>query len=369
MINSGLLKETWFFLPNWQWAGIVLGFILGLFLVGLLRMILGRVQSLLIKSTATDSFGAYALARPLYAPFSWVLIGTFWLLVLRALELPSGLFTALQVLVQVIIAFYGIRLVYLLVDALGQQLIRMAQQTENTLDDQLAPFATKTLKVLVVVLGVLLFLQNTGVNVVSLLAGLGLGGLALALAAQDTAANLIGSITIILDRPFQVGDFVRIGDTEGVIEEVGFRSTRIRTFYKSLVTLPNSTVAKEKIDNLGVRPSRRIRHSLGIVYSTPPEKIQLFCDQIRELISQIPELDQNDIPNVNLMSLGDFSLNIVVNFYVFATDAFGENSIQNKFLQDILALANKTGIDFAFPTQTLWLQTQGAKPRENNQTP
>jgi MscS family membrane protein len=200
-------------------------------------------------------------------------------------------------------------------------------------------------------------MQSFGINVMSLLAGLGLGGLALALAAQDTAANLFGSITILLDTPFKVGDWIKVGDTEGTVEEVGFRSTRIRTFYQSLITVPNSTIAKEKIDNMGSRPLRRIRHVLGLSYETSPEQIKSFCEQIKSLIQEHPLSDKNTY-SVYLTAYSASSLDVTINFFINAPNGDIELSTQQEFLLNFWNLAQELKINYAFPTQTLYIKNK-----------
>ena len=117
-----------------------------------------------------------------------------------------------------------------------------------------------------------------------ILTGLGIGGLAFALAAKDTLSNLFGSLTVLIDKPFRIGDWVNIGGIEGIIEEVGLRSTRIRTFYDSLITVPNGTLTNVHVDNYGQRRSRRLNTKIGVQYDTPPERLEAFCEGIRELI-------------------------------------------------------------------------------------
>ena len=147
-------------------------------------------------------------------------------------------------------------------------------------DGQLVPLVKKALRVSVVVMGLLVMFQKLGVEVVSVLAVLGLGGLAFALAAKDTCANLFGSVIILLDRPFHIGDQVIIGKTEGSVKSIGFRSARIRTFYNSVISVPNSVLANANIDNMGRREYRRIKAFLGATYDTPPAKIEAFIDGI-----------------------------------------------------------------------------------------
>ena len=162
-------------------------------------------------------------------------------------------------------------------------------------------------------------MQNLGINVTSLIAGLGIGGLAFALAAKDTIANLFGFTTILIDRPFKVGEFIRIGGMEGVVENLGLRSTRIRTFYKSLVSIPNLVVANEKIDNMGQRVYRRTRTTLGLTYDTSPEKLEAFCEKVKAIIQAHPQTAEEQI-YVYFCGYGASSLNILVYFYHQVTD-------------------------------------------------
>jgi MscS family membrane protein len=268
-----ILKSTVFLMPNWKWIALALGFLMGLTLRHLLEQGIRRLRSALQRDISSKSFTAYLLRLPSDSILAWIALILAWLFLVDSLKIHEGWDKYLSGLLRILLSFHIIRLSYMAVDAVGSVLVDFAATTDSTLDDRLAPFATKTLKVLVVVMGGLITLQNFDVKVMSLLAGLGLGGLALALAAQDTAANLFGSIMILLDNPFNLGDHVKISDTEGIVEEVGFRSTRIRTFTNTLVTLPNSVVAKEKIENLGIRKARRIRQILELHYETTPEKM------------------------------------------------------------------------------------------------
>ncbi len=250
-------------------------------------------------------------------------------------------------------AIWVIRLLYYAVDGLTAVFAQLALKTESTYDDQLVPFASKTLKVLVVVLGFLIVVQSFGLNVMSLLAGLGLGGLALALAAPDTAANLFGSITILFDNPFKIGDWVKVKDMEGTVEEIGFRSTRIRTFYNSLITIPNAMMAKETIDNMGVRPFRRIRQVLGVTYETESEKIEQFCEQIRYLLKQHSKVNPETVI-VYFNNCNASSLDILVNFHLQVFTGPEELETQQQIFLEILKLAAKMKVDFAYPTQTVY---------------
>lgn len=350
---SEVLNETIFGISAWKLI-ILIGFILISFLVRKLLLSLFNKIKKSLPSPRDKSFWSYWRDLKIDKPSVEILWSLIALFIVHALVLPPTLEKYLAIVLQINLCFHIIKLVYVSIDALGLMMKDWSAKTETTLDDQLAPFAVKTLKVLTIVLGVLIAMQNFGINVMSILAGLGLGGLALALAAQDTAANLFGSITIIFDNPFKVGDHIKVGDSEGIVEEIGFRSTRIRTFYNSLITIPNSTVAKEKIDNMGERPKRRIRQILGIHYDTPVEKIMQFCEGIRYIILQ-DEKAQRDSVTVHFHNYNASSLDILVNFHLDVRDTSEEVKRQEVIFCDILNLSKKMGVEFAYPTQTVYL--------------
>jgi MscS family membrane protein len=344
-------KEVFFIMPNWKWVFLASSLVCGLFLRPVFEAAFARAKTL-EKIRSLHPMIRYFMDQSIQTALAWVAVTILWQWSIEGIDLPTKFEKYLLMINQLGQSFYLLRLAYLGVEALGLWIEDLVKKTENTLDDQLAPLATKTLKVFVVVFGVLIILQGFGFNVMSLLAGLGLGGLALALAAQDTAANVFGSITIILDRPFQVGDWVKIGDTEGNVEEIGFRSTRIRTFYQSVVSIPNSLMAKERIDNMGVRPCRRIRHNIGITYDTPNMKLMQFMEQIRYYLNQNPQVKKDAI-TVNFNLMGDYSLQVFVQFFVTAKDSVEEMEIQQDALLEIKSIGERMGIGFAYPTHTL----------------
>lgn len=354
-MNWDVLEETMFVMPNWKWLGIAAAIVIGLFLRFVLAKILSFVKTSDRIRTHVHPLVRYFLQESESGPEAWILVCFFWISATHALKLPEKGEKALLLVASIWLAFNIIRWLYLGCNALGKWLMDLASKTESTADDQLVPFVTKSLKVLVVVIGVLVSIQNFGINVMSILAGLGLGGLALALAAQDTAANLFGSITILLDRPFNVGDFIKVTDTTGTVLDIGFRSTRIRTIDNSVVTLPNSTMAKEKIENLTERTARRMRHVIGVTYDTPIEKLAAVVDQIKYYLHQNERIRSEDYV-VSFVSLGDFSLGIQVIAHALTNDPKIEAEIQQEFLFHVMKIAAEQNVEFAFPTQTLLLE-------------
>lgn len=349
-----LLKKTVFIMPTWKWCVLVIAITVAFVARPLFQFILKKVKrhNPFIKKYP-KSFAAYFFKLEIERPFAWLLIIILFFALGDGLELSGKFASYYSHLLQGLAAICIIRILYFAVDAGGSVLLEMAQKTASTYDDQLVPFATKSLKTIVVILGALLALQSFGLNVMSLLAGLGLGGLALALAAQDTAANLFGSITILADHPFKVGDWVKIKDMEGTVEEIGFRSTRIRTFYNSVITIPNAMMAKETIDNMGVRTCRRIRQVLGITYETPPELIEQFVEQIRYLIKQHPKVNPETV-TVTFNNYGASSLDVLVIFHLQVYTGAEEQEHQQAILVDILKTAALMKVNFAYPTQTVY---------------
>ncbi|MGE5087142.1 MAG: mechanosensitive ion channel family protein [Bacillota bacterium] len=353
------LKQHTLFMANWKWVVLLIGWGLGFVLRPLLQFVLKKIKEYnLFAKKFPKGFIAYFFKREIERPFAWTLIILFWFGVNDGIELSGKFLTYYEHLLRALMAIQIMHLAYYGVDALGDVLKDLAAKTENTMDDYLVPFASKTLKILVVVLGVLLVLQSFGLNVMSLMAGLGLGGLALALAAQDTAANLFGSVTILIDNPFKIGDWVKVKDMEGTVEEIGFRSTRIRTFYNSVITIPNAMMAKETIDNMGVRPFRRIRQVLGLTYETTPEKIEAFCDNVRYFIKQYNNVNPDTVV-VNFNDYADSQLNVLVQFHLQVFSATEELEHQQKIFLQILRIAAEMKVDFAYPTQTVYYRGGG----------
>ena len=244
--------------------------------------------------------------------------------------------------------------VYRLVDVAAAVLAARAKETTGKFDDLIVPFFRKSLKALVTVFGLVFIADVLEVGIGSLLAGIGIGGLALALAAQDAVKNFFGSLLVILDRPFHVGDSVVVSGVEGTVTEVGFRSTRIRTFYDSEITLPNGNLISAAVDNYGARRYRRWKTMLSLTYDTPPAKIEEFCEGVRELILNHPDT-RKDSFHVYLNEFAPASLDVILYMFFEVPDWKTELAGKQSLGLDILRLAERIGVEFAFPTQTLYV--------------
>lgn len=305
------------------------------------------------KSRYDDLF-LQSIRKP--AEFLLVIIGLF--VAVQILQLPTepadlrrGAYGLLKGLVTFDIAWTLFNLVSLLEAFLSG----WVSKTESSLDDHLLPFIRKSARAFIVFLAVIMTIQNLGYSISGLLASLGIGGLAVALAAKDTLSNIFGSMMIILDRPFHIGDWIKAGDMEGTVEEIGFRSTKIRTFAKTLITVPNNIIANLSVDNISRMPKRRIKLTVGVTYETSPEQMRLAVEAIRNLLRTHPAIDQ-DFFLVNFTEFSASSLDILV--YCFTkTTVWGEylDAREDVCLQ-IMDILEAHGMEIAFPSRSIYLR-------------
>lgn len=217
------------------------------------------------------------------------------------------------------------------------------------------PWIKKTLLSVFIVVGALLTIQSLGYDVKALLAGLGIGGLAFALAAQDTIANLFGSIVVAIDQPFKIGEVVKIGSSIGVVEDIGLRSTRIRLIDKSLMVIPNKTVAAETITNLSRFTKRRIEQVIGLTYDTAPDKMDQIVEEVKQLIKAQPEVDKASV----MVFFRDFnasSLDLWIVYETIDADFQKAMGVRQRLNVAMMRMVAARGLSFAFPTQTIQLE-------------
>ena len=218
------------------------------------------------------------------------------------------------------------------------------------------PVLSRIIKIIIWALGIIYILDSLDVNVTALLAGISIGGLAIALAAQDTVKNFFGSIMIFIDRPFQIGDWINFDNVDGTVEEVGVRSTRIRTFANSVTYVPNGMLADKVVNNWGLRQYRRFKTDIGITYNTPPDVIDAFVNGIREIIKAHPTT-RKDYFEVHLNSFGASSINILLYCFFEAPDWSTELRGRHQIMHAIMILAKELGVSFAFPSQSIYVES------------
>ena len=356
------LRREFLYLEGWQWLSLG-----ALVAAGwLIRTIVAAMMPLLLRTwfrrreVEVDREVSQRALRPTGVIAAMVL----WLYAIQILQLPEALLKVLLPVLKFGLAWTVVWAGYRLVDILGAHIASRKEVKLTHFDDLLIPLLRKLLRfgvILVVVLFVLdYWLDKPPTTVLGML---GIGGVALAFAAKDTLNNFFGSITVLFDRPFGIGDWIEIGNVNGTVEHVGFRSTRVRTFYNSVVTIPNSMMVNTLVDNYGARQFRRQNFMLSITYSTPPEKIDAFCEGIRELVRLHP-YTRKDYYHVYFNKFAASSLDIMVYIFFQAPDWQTELRERHRLFVDIVRLARKMGVEFAFPTQTVWFQRGGAEAAE-----
>ncbi len=248
-------------------------------------------------------------------------------------------------------------------DSIFTVLSTRVKETPSPLDDHLLPIARKTLRSFLLIIGGVIIIQDLGYSVSSLLAGLGIGGMALALASKDTLSNIFGSLVIFIDRPFVVGDWIEMGDVEGTVEEVGLRVTRIRTFANSLITLPNAQLTTTFINNWSRMKKRRIKLNIGITYDSSPDKINQAVTELRRIIREDPKM-HHDFFLVNFNAFGPSSLDIFIYCFTVTTDWAEYLQVRQELLLKFMTAVQDLGLEFAFPSQTIYMADGSGPPAE-----
>ncbi len=348
-----------FVLLNGQWLAILLIIFISLIIEKIVRFFIGRyVTNWLIKRNIQFEKSE---ERHFTLPIGIMTFSGFWTLAVRILEFQDGELSAFLRGGYVVFTIATVFAANRVVDVIGVWLSEKAELTENKYDDILVPLISKTSKFFVFCIGLIFIGNSLTLDMKSIIAGMGIGGFAFAFAAKDTIANLFGSLTILLDKPFQIGDLVNIGgNIEGVIEQVGIRSTRVRTLYDSMITVPNGILTNTHIDNYGRRNYRRLKTTLGVQYDTKPEKLEAFCEGIRELIRNNENVRQDNF-RVYFNSFNASSLDILIYLFWHVPSWDRQLEEEHKLSMDILKMANEMGVSFAFPTRTLHLFNESSK--------
>jgi len=270
---------------------------------------------------------------------------------LHRLEFPENWFLFMGKVYHILIAINITWLIARLIDAIIQEyIVPLAEKTESSLDDQIIPVVKKGLRSVIWILGIIVALNNAGYDVGALIAGLGIGGLALAMAAKDSVANIFGGIMVFTDKPFKVGDRIKINGFDGKITDVGIRTSRMRTLEGRLVTIPNSLFTGDMVENVSEEPNRKVVLNLGLTYEMKAEKIEKGIEVLKDIAANNKGLEEN--VSVGFNSFGDFSLGIIFIYYIKKdSDILGTQTAINL---EILKQFGTHGLDMAFPTQTIY---------------
>ncbi len=335
-----------------QWL-ISFGIIIAALLVGkILYWLFSTVLRRLTEKTATtfDDIVLDMIEEPivLAATIFGVWVG------LERLEFPEQVDTWLGYGMKGVIILSATWLVARLVDALIRAyLVPLAEKSENDLDDQLLPILQRSAKGAIWAVGIIVALNNAGYDVGALIAGLGIGGLALAMAARDTVSNVFGGFTIFTDRPFTINDRIRVSGFDGNIREIGLRSTRLQTLSGTVVTIPNSKFADSPVENVSAEPSRKVTLELGLTYDTSPEKMEEAMATLRAIAEANEGLEEKVV--IGFTAFGDFAMTLLFIYYIRKdSDIVGT---QTEINLEILRQFNEKALEFAFPTQTILHQS------------
>lgn len=340
------------------------------FLRRFVSVLLSRLLFKLIRkrpeSTAVRTFESL-LAKPL----EWLLTLSVVYFSFIQLDLPSvwhlesadkpGFLMALSKGYKLTLVAAFTFLVLRFVDFFAIEFLDRYEEKEGLIDKQLLPFVKELLKIFIVIVA---FFFSLGfvfdLNIGNIIAGLGLGGLAFALAAKESLENLFASFTIFLDKPFVVGDLVTVDNMTGTVERVGFRSTRIRTLEKSFLTLPNKAMIDNALDNLSLRTHRRSDFVLALEYETPQARLESFMEKIRQILGQHEKCSQEEIV-VRFVEFGESSLNVRVVYYALTQEFVEFQRIREEINLRILEAAREIGVSFAFPNRTVWVRGDAPK--------
>mgnify|MGYP005995040689 CR=1 FL=1 len=232
-----------------------------------------------------------------------------------------------------------------------EYIVPITEKSESDFDDQVLPIMRKGIRAVIWIMGIIIGMDNLGIDITAMIAGLGIGGLALALAAQDMVKNIFGGIMIFLDKPFKIGERIQIDGFDGTVEEVGLRSTRVRTLEGRLLIINNSTFSDNTVVNVSAEHTRKVVLNLGMTYDTTPEQMQQSMDILKEIVIAHPAIETEDA-SIGFNAYGDFALGIL---FVYRIKKEGDIlQTQTEINLEILKRFNAEGLEFAFPTQTIF---------------
>lgn len=340
-----------FSIPLAQWIAATLVFFLILgFRKIFTSIIMGTLQKLAkYTNNYYDDRVISALKRPIRFTFVLVAIHLFFLIIFKETQTIKNILNTLVV--------YNIFWAILAItEALRGLSHQFAGRFSSDLSKEVGNFILTILKILIVGVGLGAMLQVWGINITALVASLGIGGLAFALAAKDAASNLFGSFSLLADKSIRIGEWIKVNGVEGTVEDIGMRTTKIRSFGKSLITVPNQIVANNPIENFSRRGVRRIKMRIGLTYSTSSEQIIKIVEEIKYMLHNHEHISQKETLLVNFESFGDSALNVFI--YTFTSTANWEKylDIREDVHLKIMHIVEENDSGFAFPSQSIYVE-------------
>lgn len=347
-MNEFLAKQFYYNTVS-QWGISLLIILLSVVFGKVIVWIFGNIIKKITSKTKgkLDDILVEMIQQPLVFAIS---IFGIWLGISQ-LSFPENILTWLAKVYHILITINVTWLIARLLDAIIKEyIVPLTEKTESTLDDQVIPVVRKGLRSTIWILGIIIALNNAGYDVTALIAGLGIGGLALAMAAKDSVSNIFGGIMIFTDKPFKIGDRIKINGFDGTIEEIGIRTSRMRTLEKRLVTIPNAVFIGNMIENVSEEPTRKVVLNIGLVYHTTAEQMEKAIALLKEI--GINNQNVEDDVLISFNNFGDFSLGIMFIYYIKKESDI--LNTQTEINLEILKRFNANGLEMAFPTQTLY---------------
>ena len=341
--------------PVWRWIGTVIVLLLATGLFLLVR----RAATAWARRGSASELRLYwsRLAR---VTFLLVLIPIVIHVLAANLRLSGHVLEVATLSLWAIFTLTLTWAVWLVSHVLAESVVSSQQMLAGSIDSQLIRLGLRLMATILSITILVVGAQQLGIPAYSVIAGLGVGGIAVALAAKDSLANLLGSLLIMFEKPFRVGHWIKVDNIEGFVESIGFRSTRIRTFYNSLVSIPSNHLVNSTVDNMAMRKLRAVRTVLHISYATPSDKVEQFVEAIRQLIENHP-LTYKKWYRIRFDDFGDYGLNILVNFLLDVSDNKMEQAERQRLLLELLKLAEAMDIEFAIPPRLQQAETEAAE--------
>jgi MscS family membrane protein len=335
----------------WQWLGLAIGIVLALVLGWLASLLVRRLLARISRLTGRRRDDT--LVKRLGAPIALALATLFFVLELPLLVLApekhDRITTGCKLAALLALGWSLVRIV----DVIGENAFGYYKERKDEMGMAMVPVARKILKPIIVVIVFIVALQNVGMNVGGLLAGLGIAGLAISLAGKNTIENLFGSLIIAFDRPFRVGDVIKVGDFTGTVEDLGLRSTRIRTIERTVVTIPNAQLADSKVENLARRDRLRFYAKLELRHETSADQLQLVVDEVKRYLLAHQRVWQEGF-SVRLIGFGDSGVELEIHCYVTTADWGEFTGIREAMLLDLTAILERAGSERAYTSRTIY---------------
>jgi len=353
------LTYTIFGIPFANLIAATLVFFVFLFLRNIFTKVVMVFLQQLAKKTTTyyDDKIISALKGPLSFTFIILGIHLFFLIIFKETETVKNLLETLIIYT----IFWAILSI---LEALRGAVYGITGKFSADLSKEMGNFIIAILKILIAGVGLGAMLQVWGINVTALVASLGIGGLAFALAAKDTAANLFGSFSLLADKSIRIGEWIKVSGVEGTVETIGMRTTKIRSFQKSLITVPNHIVANNPIENFSRRGIRRIKMHIGLTYSTNSTQITKIMADIKEMLKGHEGISQSDSLMVNFDTFGDSSLNIFIYTFTKTANWAKYLEIREDVNLQIMKIVEDNGSSFAFPSQSIYVESLPSKEKQ-----